>query len=621
MRSKSFKELLSDMEGWGPGVSDLDSSSVPSLSTEEFEQVLMQVCREHCAAVAQQAGSSRSRLDLKASVMARLGSNIGGDSRNRRLSSLQLAIMELSEDVLCYIESSCDLDPAAYSAIRYLQWGMIRILVRDSQALERRDHPFRLFCEYLISRLKGYDRHAGRRADALVGFMEQLLKLVVVSSPATEEAYQSARTELLARVRAYDQDSQGFVQSLISKESGDALCTDARLMVKRVVLERLDGQRVPKILVQFLQETWAKYLYATYLVDGLESRQWKEAVDDIGILAYGLLIRDGGELRRYYDSHLSKALERFRRHSDTVFGDQGLADRFFETLHEIFSTTMEGRFPEIGDTLIVTRGQLGGNSGSAPLLSDQKRAVNSLRVGNWYHLKLEELGQRCQLIERNPEFRYCLFVNMSSIKAARLEYAEICSALQSGMLEPVDVSLVLDRAMAYATNRFTERDLRRQSKVQERENLSARADERRREEEAPRQMESQAQGREDERHREQEGARLEAEAREQQARAARAKLVGEALAQVEKLEPGGSVELIDEDQRKVDCRLGLKLKSSGKMIFVDGIGRKVSELLPEELATRIVDGSAGIVAYGATFEGSLLHVMAARRKTINGDNS
>jgi hypothetical protein len=621
MRSKSFKELLSDMEGWGPRVSDLDSSSVPSVSTEDFEQVLVQVCREHCAAVARQAGPSRSRLDLKARVMARLGSDTGGDPRSRRLSSLQWAIMGLSEEVLRYIESSCDLDPAAYSVIRYLQLGMIRILVRDSQALERRDHPFRLFCEYLISRLRGYDRRAGRRADALVGFMEQLLKSAVVSSPATEEAYQVARMELFARVRAYDQDSQNFVRSLISKESGDALCTDARLMVKRVVLERLDGQRVPKILVQFLQETWTKYLYTTYLVDGLESKQWKEGVDDIGILAYGLLIRDGGELRRYYDSHLSKALERFRRHSDTVFGDQALADRFFETLDEIFSTSMEGRFPELGETLIVTRARWGGNSGSAPSLSAQKKAVNSLRVGNWYHLKLGELSQRCQLVERNPEFRYCLFVNMSSIKAVRLEYAEISSALQSGMLEPVDVSLVLDRAMAYATNQFTERDLHSQSKVQETENLSARADERRREEEAPRQMESQAQIREDELHREQEGARLEAEAREQQARAARAKLVAEALAKVEKLQPGGSVELIDEDQRNVDCKLGLKLKSSGKMIFVDAIGRKVSELFPEELATRILDGSATIVAYGATFEGSLLHVMAARRKTINGDNS
>ncbi len=84
------------------------------------------------------------------------------------------------------------------------------------------------------------------------------------------------------------------------------------------------------------------------------------------------------------------------------------------------------------------------------------------------------------------------------------------------------------------------------------------------------------------------------------------------LSSVNRMQPGGRVELIGDDGRKIACKLGLKLKSSRKLIFVDRLGRKVQELLPEHLAERIVEGSAVITDYGVAFDDTLQRLIIDR---------
>ncbi len=636
MQSKALFELIDTIDTLEQRVWGADSPPPrTTLVLGQMQRVLLQAGRLLGKAQAVQRGDAELRIDLRDTVRRIIESVAGDGPRAPSLSTRHAALIQFAEDLFRYVESSCDLDSAAYAVVQYLKIGMARTLILDPRALERRDHPVRLFCEYLISSLKGYDRRSGSRADALMGRVAGVVKSVVetplAAEAAYEAAYEAARRELIALIDTFDQDSSMFARNLIAKEKGEASRCDARLTVNRAILEAVSGKRLPLVLLQFLQQIWSKYLYITHLRQGMDSREWREGIDDIGVLARSLDIRDRDGLFRFYGTHLSKTLDRLRAGADSIYGDAALAERFFEVMDQICVETLAGRDQEIEDlTDLTTTSEDGLQDGPEALVVNaaNRKLVESLRVGRWYHFTEKGMALRCQLIERNQKHRYCLFANLSGIKVARQEYAQAARAVESGLLQPIDTAPVLDRAMAYAGERLVEKIAQLENQALEAERLRAEAHERQRQEESALRLQQLQQARlreqarvlEEKRRRAQEQAKRQAEAQERSARLARERALHQVLADVERMQSGGRVDLIDGDRRKVTCKLGLKLKSSGKMIFVDHLGRKMCELLPEDLATRIIDGSAGILDYGVAFDDTLRDLIVERSEKIHVDD-
>jgi hypothetical protein len=124
---------------------------------------------------------------------------------------------------------------------------------------------------------------------------------------------------------------------------------------------------------------------------------------------------------------------------------------------------------------------------------------------------------------------------------------------------------------------------------------------------------------EEKRRRQQELARRESEARTQAEDSVRNAALQQVLTDIERMQPSGWAEFIDADGQTVTCKLALKLRSSGKLIFVDQLGRKVQELLPEAIAGRIIDGTASIVDYGVAYDHGLQSLISERDERFDDD--
>jgi hypothetical protein len=624
MQAKAFNALIATIDSLEQRICGEELPSEGKVDAPRLGEVILQAGRDYRASCRDQGQPGDYRLDLVETVRPITETEPGRDAR--LLSVRDAGLIQFTEDVFQYLESDCDLDPAANPTIQYLKVGMARTLLLEPESLQRPDHPLRLFCEYLVSFLKGYDAHAGGRAHALLGRIDAVIAAAVESPDSTEEGYEAARRQLIGLIDAYDQESLLFVKNLIAKEKGEASRSDARLTVNRAILSAVAGKQLPLVLLQFLQQVWSKYLYITYLREGMDSKAWRHGIADIEVLARGLTIEHGAELFRYYGTHLSKTLSRLRAGAASIYGDEALVERFFSIMDRFFVETMEGRAPQFDELVSVGGDDQGGASDSPALDTAKQRLVDGLRVGSWYLLSDKGLAQRCRLIERNKQYRYFLFTNLSAVKVAKQSYAQTALVLESGMLRSVDTSPVLERAMGSATGRLSEQIGRLQAQVREAERLRGEAKERRRQAELEQRLRRlQVERRREQirlfqerRRLEQERARQAAEARQQAARLARDRALEQVLAGVERMQAGGSVELIGSDHQKIACKLGLKLKSTRKMIFVDRLGRKRAELLPEELAERIVDGSAAILDYGVAFDDTLRILIAERSGRIDG---
>ena len=240
--------------------------------------------------------------------------------------------------------------------------------------------------------------------------------------------------------------------------------------------------------------------------------------------------------------------------------------------------------------------------------------IESMGESQWYRLQHQGVEKRGKLIHKNSEDQYCLFVNYTGIKTARLDFRQVVEGLRTGTIAPVDMETVYARALEYAVERMAEYIPHLQAKVEETE---ARRDQLLKAKmEKVRQAESLRRLREEKR-REAEAARKKARLiamerarrnagqRTEAVRLERQQTPESAQRDVERMQAGGHLELIVDGHKKVIFELGVWLKSTRKMIFVDQLGRKQLKLMPEELAQRIAAGNGRILDFGATFDDTL----------------
>ncbi len=588
---------------------------------DSLKQILRRAGADYIAA-GQSGEVAVQPLDLSSKVKKIIESGQQTIQPTPLLSMRHEALLQVVEYLFRYLEYSADLDPDAYAAIQYLQVGLAQILIADPGALDQAEHPARRFLELLVGACKGYDRYAGPKAEALLVQVRRLVKTAVESPDSPDWAFGSARREFAALLDEYDRETLEFAKNMITKEKGEVVSNDAKLAVNREISIAVKGKKLPLVLLQFLQRIWNKYLYVTYLRHGMRSREWRQGVEDIHTLVHGLCIRDPNELLKFYTDGRSRTLDRIRGGASSIHGDDALAKRFFATLESIHKQVAEGERPDVEEFIVEPSEELLDTSKSAVSDAIRRLPLDDLRVGHWYKLLEKGLEARCKLIEKNLKYGYCLFSNFSGIKTARRDYADVVHSALAGTLKHINSSPVFGKALEFACRQIAEQIPRLESKVQSAEQERAKILKQHRRAEAAenlrrledKRLREEAHLFEESRIREREQVRREIESHAEAQSEAREQALQQILSGINKMQPGGWVELIGDDDCKITCKLALKLRSSRKLIFVDRLGRKVQELLPEQLAERIVDGSAAIVDFGVAFDDTLRRLIVERRE-------
>jgi hypothetical protein len=360
----------------------------------------------------------------------------------------------------------------------------------------------------------------------------------------------------------------------------------------------------------------------------MDSREWHKSMQDIHILIRSVAVRDRDQLFRLYSTQLTRILARVRLGADSIHGDWTLTRNFFNAMDRLYEARLAGVEPELEAAVVA------GANDEVPAAAESEidqiedlRLIDALKVGDWYKLPEKGLELRCKLIEKNLQHRYCLFTNLSGRKVAATRFQDIAGFLQDGVLKRIDTSPVFDNALAFACRQMGEQLPKLEAKAEQTERERATILEQKRQEESAQRLRRLEEERlrqetqllEEKRRREREHARREREARMQAERAAREGALRQVLSEIERLQPDGRVEFIGDDGQTTTCKLALKLRSSGKLIFVNQLGRRVQELLPGDFAEQILDGAASIVHYGVAYDCGLQSLILTRDEKLDDE--
>ncbi|KOR30969.1 hypothetical protein TI04_03265 [Achromatium sp. WMS2] len=592
-----------------------------------------------------------------------IGDDLQGmlNERNEQLilSARQLALIQFVESVFGAIKSMPEVHGRVYSAIQGLQICLLRMLLIDSEALGDVERPHRKFLELLISKLIGYDDYSGQRAGTLIKDAEQRVAETTVSVFNEEQACQTILSEFTKVVHDYDHQSQVFENNLIKKEHNTAVRDDARSFIDRSVLLAINGKAIPADLVRFFQEIWSKYLHIVYLKKGSNSQAWQQGIDAIATIVKGLYIENANDMMQFYQNELSHVLPFLYSETESIYQEVHLTQRVLKYLEEFpLEVIHSGKkidtsgfqkvpVPDPSQTIAVP-------DGNYP--PEDQKTLDAMQIGNWYILNTDGRNVHCKLIKKEINFNYCLFSNTSGMRVASIMIRGLAKFMATGKLKLIDTGSIVPNAFEAGTVQLEELLQRLESKVyiSERERtrasqieriIAARRERLEREQLAQSKEQSQHRtsdtvmqdtapsevaaeqkaveaarelhrkiDREEKALREQKKQELEAASQAQSLAEQKYKeqALQTALKAVRDIQPGGWLELLTKDNKKLECKLALKLRTTKKMIFVDGIGQKVAEMLEAELANQIVEGNAHIIDQGTDFEDTLRSLITDR---------
>ncbi len=534
----------------------------------------------------------------------------------------QVLLLGLNDHLFSRLGAVADLDPLAEQLLWSYQPALAAWWLADGRALFAPSHPARQLLELLVRVSRGLDSYSGLRAQALA---EQIRVLALDSVQRTrhpESLSGTATRDLVEVLNRYWREMRPQEERLMARERGLSSLSDAQQRVAGTLADAMAGRALPRAVVEFLRDVWAKYLRITYLREGVASEAWRAAVAVIGDLLDSVTNRDGEALKQGYRERINPLIERLRRGAASVHAGQSVPfATFLQQLDAVHLAIMEGVEPDPRE-LVSLPAEPGAAAGGPPDAQQAQQApglerVHGLRIGGWYRWSDQGRAVRARLVENNRDRGYLLLDNLSGIKVVRLGYLDAAQALVEGRLVPIDARPVFDALLQRCLDDWRVDLERRRGNLEQlrldrtaREAQSARsAEQRDRERLELVRLQAHERAREAAQREAEERRQAEAAHRAEAEQALRRQAIASKVEEVQRMQPGAMLELIDGGQQRIVCELALVLRSSRKMIFVDRFGKRAAELDPGDLAGRVVDGSAQILSFGLTFHQTLERVI------------
>ena len=471
------------------------------------------------------------------------------------------------------------------------------------------ERPLRRWLDSLQS-LRGWSR-TGARSDRTVE--QHLTALEQAVSRAFEDG-DEAPIETCVRgwtekMSKHADQAERVAARLWQTEAGAAGQRAAEQAVRAALSRTCRGRHLPPDLIGFIETDWRGLMRRAALEQGLNSDVWRHACR---LLEWLVWVGDpdlcGQDRNRLY--HVGEQFTDKLGQVVAMIEGAAPSPQRFRDVDALLAHRMRGEAVE-QEAVDVADADPRWLEPPDETLADEARAW----VGSWYLREEEGQEIRQYLSGFLEETGEVLWTNAQGAKIGLEPFRAVRASFQAGELTQLPAAYPFAIVL-----KDTLSSLQRvlQSQQQQREQARDKA---RNEAEALRQAQEAA--REEERRREAEREAREKKEREEAEQAARdeaeAQRISEAaeqweglLAEVDRLEAGSWIQL-GSGEEATRLKLALRIRASGKLVFVDRYGLNRREIQRETLAARVRDGEATLLSEGAEFADTLSRVVGRLR--------
>lgn len=495
-----------------------------------------------------------------------------------------------------------------HRAARLRFWLALDLEARGGEAVAEQ-RPLHRWLDSLQA-LRGWSRTGGRSDRPVENHIAAMEKAVSEAFQAGgEEPLEACVSDWLEQISRQAEQAERVAQRLWQTESGAAGQRAAEQAVRAALSRTCRGRQLPSGLWAFIEDDWRPLMRRAALEHGIDSEPWRHA---FRLLEWLIWVGDGnlcGQDRNRLYRVGEQLTDKLNQVVALVEGRDPEPQRF-EPVDSLLARRLRDETVE-QEPASVPEADPRWLEKTDGAQRDEARSW----VGSWYLYEADGQQIRQFLTGFLEETAEVLWTNARGAKLDIEPFRSVRERFEAGELTHLPEAYPFASVLSDTLG-----SLRRVLESQRKQREEAR-DKAREEAEALRRAQEQAL--EEERQRELEREEREARERAQAEKAARdeaearrisdeAEMREKLLAEVDRLEAGSWIQLGSGEQA-LRLKLALRIRATGKLVFVDRYGLNRREILREDLATRVRDGEAQLLSEGAEFADTLSRVVGRLR--------
>lgn len=531
-----------------------------------------------------------------------------------------------------------ELDQELTNLVLQLRVPFAKALLLDEGLVNENNHVIRLFFELLIASGRSWYGGLGRAGES---YYKQIVALVEFIKNQFETDFSALSTAYEQLNTFVDKENQRVVRlekRLLDTETGQIRARRAQHVAVSILNNNLAGKLLPKNLIQFLHGPWQDELRLFVIQKGPDQQVLKGIEKLFLALLFSFQAPGSDEARQKLYSIVPMLGEEFRKHIESISNTPEKYQEIISQVEAAHIQILKGEALVCEEVPYLEEPDM--IAGVATTISAQLvKKAEELEEGDWLNYSVEDGdSMRCKLLSKIADTDQLLFVNRNGLKVLQKGLEDMAFCLSTHVAKPISNEPCFVMAYQKTARTVLEKFEANQQSIREHQ---ARKAEEERILEVQRLKEQQALIAEERaRAAAATKARLEAEVlalakaqaekeaaeqsrldeieREQQARLQRENEAIDARKvarlSLHSINIGAWVEVPNSDGVVTKCTLAVKINSTGKFIFVDRNGLKVTELLRNDLVELLVEKKARILELGENFEDRLAKVVGSMRQ-------
>ena len=395
-------------------------------------------------------------VDIRSIINAILDEKAQTEERPAELNQVDEDIINLVAMLFEFILDDYNLSAPIQVLISRLQIPILKVAIKDKSFFSKPSHPARKLLNSLARAGVGWAEATDKSKDKLYDKIHDIVQQILNDEECDLAFYEQLNQEFNQHISKEEKKSRIVEQRTKEAEIGKVKSQKARLVVDRILYEKISSTAIPQIALDLLRNGWSRVMFLIYLKEG-KGHRFSQCVKLVDEFIWCLQVHTEEEDRKRWVQVVPKLLKGLKMGLKEVSYNSGQLDEPLLALKKELTQTFKQQShaasliepPNINDLKSAIEAaeqkQLPVSDAS---LYEHLEKVDLIQPGDWVEFSLVNGSRfRCKFSTFINESDSLVFVNRMGLKVVEKTRIELAEELRKGQMTILDSGLLMDRAI------------------------------------------------------------------------------------------------------------------------------------------------------------------------------
>jgi len=400
-------------------------------------------------------------VDLRSSVQAILNEESNKAKRPTEINQIDEDLIDLVAMLFEFILDDYTLAAPIQVLISRLQIPILKIAIKDKAFFGRPSHPARKLLNSLAQASIGWSETSEKSKDKLYAKIHDIVREIIENEDSTLELYERLYTDFNLYLEKDDRKSKLVEQRTLETEVGRVKSQKARLVVDRILYDKISVTAIPQVALDILKNGWSRVMFLVYLKEG-RGHRFSQCVKIVDELIWCLQPHSEEDARKRWVQIVPKLLKNLKLGLREISYNSNQLDDMLLSLKKELTNTFKQQSATVAirDIPVLTdlKASIDAAETKPVITSDASlfeylEKIDKLESGDWVEFSLVNGNRfRCKFSTSINENDSLIFVNRMGLKVVEKNRMELAEELRKGQLIILQAGPLMDRAIDAVMN-------------------------------------------------------------------------------------------------------------------------------------------------------------------------